>query len=395
MPIPLSGIGTAGGAGLARPYRQRRWKVTRSDRPHAVLAKVQQQDAGALYVHLKSSPPRLAAALYRPSLLPPEGGPITLRLEGEALADFSFEPTAKEANPCARTPDPGFAHAMVDLSRHRFGQSLAAANGPSFPVKIEFVDAAGVEAYPFCRYFWQGDGGMLVPPQENITRVAGPLDRTNFLLSGATWFHNLQRLVELYLHTTTQQLDRMLDWGCGCARILRHFVQTGHDNVYGCDIDPLNVWWVRESLPGCGQRVINCAVDPPLPYESSSFDVIYGHSVFTHLGPAEEHAWLAELHRILKPGGHAFMTYCGEIGVALTKPAMMSDDTLIARYLADGIIDLGANPAGVDAVQRPGYYRQIAHTQTHIERSWGQVLDLVGLYHGFAHHQSLAVLRKG
>jgi len=37
-------------------------------------------------------------------------------------------------------------------------------------------------------------------------------------------------------------------------------------------------------------------------------DMIYSVSTFSHFGPDDQKAWLAELHRILKPGGYCFLT---------------------------------------------------------------------------------------
>ena len=52
-------------------------------------------------------------------------------------------------------------------------------------------------------------------------------------------------------------------------------------------------------------------VDPPLPFEDSSFDLIWAISVWTHLTD-NALPWLAEMHRILKPGGLFIPTYMGE-----------------------------------------------------------------------------------
>jgi hypothetical protein len=47
---------------------------------------------------------------------------------------------------------------------------------------------------------------------------------------------------------------------------------------------------------------------PPLPFEDGYFDLIYSLSVFTHLTTTWE-AWLHELRRVLKPQGHAVITF--------------------------------------------------------------------------------------
>ena len=47
-------------------------------------------------------------------------------------------------------------------------------------------------------------------------------------------------------------------------------------------------------------------------YPDATFDLIYAFSVFTHLAPAGQTFWIAELTRVLKPGGCLFLTTHGE-----------------------------------------------------------------------------------
>ena len=46
---------------------------------------------------------------------------------------------------------------------------------------------------------------------------------------------------------------------------------------------------------------------PHLPIEDGSTALVYGFSVFTHIDEFET-AWLAEIRRILRPGGVAYLT---------------------------------------------------------------------------------------
>jgi SAM-dependent methyltransferase len=50
---------------------------------------------------------------------------------------------------------------------------------------------------------------------------------------------------------------------------------------------------------------------PPLPYPTGYFDVIYSVSVFTHLRRAAFDEWMTELVRCLRPGGLAMLTFHG------------------------------------------------------------------------------------
>jgi predicted SAM-dependent methyltransferase len=47
---------------------------------------------------------------------------------------------------------------------------------------------------------------------------------------------------------------------------------------------------------------------PPTLYKSSTFDLIYAYSVFSHLSEKCQKAWLEEFHRILRPEGVLIVT---------------------------------------------------------------------------------------
>ena len=79
---------------------------------------------------------------------------------------------------------------------------------------------------------------------------------------------------------------------------------------HGSDYNPQLVDWCKRNLR-FGQFEVNGA-SPPLPHANEQFDVIYALSVFTHLPEELQLAWLSELSRVLKPGGHLLMTTHGE-----------------------------------------------------------------------------------
>jgi 2-polyprenyl-3-methyl-5-hydroxy-6-metoxy-1,4-benzoquinol methylase len=105
------------------------------------------------------------------------------------------------------------------------------------------------------------------------------------------------------------ELEAILDFGCGCGRITRHFHSLKQAKVYGTDYNRRLIDWCRQALP-FAEFEIN-QLQPPLIYRDAQFDFIYAYSVFTHLPEALQVAWLAELSRILKPGGHIILTTLG------------------------------------------------------------------------------------
>jgi len=97
--------------------------------------------------------------------------------------------------------------------------------------------------------------------------------------------------------------QRILEWGCGAARVLRHLPSFFPPKVefYGTDYNPQSIAWCRTAVP-CIHFAGNDAA-PPLPFPTGQFDVVYAISVMTHLSAAQQKVWLRELRRVLAPRG--------------------------------------------------------------------------------------------
>lgn len=147
-----------------------------------------------------------------------------------------------------------------------------------------------------------------LPPELLRWLVAGTDDAAWFLESGrramATLLESLQR------HGVPLTAShRLLDFGCGCGRVLRHLRHTPAQ-LHGCDANPLAIDWCADHLP-FARFAIN-ALASPLDYDRDFFDVIYAFSVFTHLPQPLQQHWLEELHRVLKPGGVLLLSLHGD-----------------------------------------------------------------------------------
>ena len=81
--------------------------------------------------------------------------------------------------------------------------------------------------------------------------------------------------------------------------------------VYGAaDVDSDAIGWAQEHIPYCEFRVNS--PDPPLPFEDGQFDLVFNHSVFTHIDEHRQDEWLEELRRVTCPGGLVVLTTHGE-----------------------------------------------------------------------------------
>lgn len=113
--------------------------------------------------------------------------------------------------------------------------------------------------------------------------------------------------------------QRIFDFGAASGRVLRHFMaQHGALRLASADVNENHVAWIAKHL-GPAVDVFQCTNIPTLPIEDNAYDVVYAFSVFTHMDEWET-TWLAELRRILKPGGYAYFSVQTEDTWALLNP---------------------------------------------------------------------------
>lgn len=152
------------------------------------------------------------------------------------------------------------------------------------------------------------DGLPVPPPLLRVQNINSPdLDfffargeRTAKAISDAGARHGLPM----------SDLNRLLDFGCGCGRVLRHWNAYPGVEPWGSDLSEAATSWIRSNLPFANATANGLA--PPLPHADETFDLIYSISVFTHLPEDLGRAWMNELRRLLRPGGLLMFTVHGE-----------------------------------------------------------------------------------
>jgi SAM-dependent methyltransferase len=94
---------------------------------------------------------------------------------------------------------------------------------------------------------------------------------------------------------------RLLDFGCGAGRYLSSFSDYFlSDNLYGVDTD-LDALAVVRQLGFQGFPLE--PQTPGLPFEDNYFDYVFSSNVIEHIPRSIYLHYLAEIHRVLKPGG--------------------------------------------------------------------------------------------
>jgi len=151
--------------------------------------------------------------------------------------------------------------------------------------------------------------GLPLPPAGMIFLVTGSTDIGWFLEGGELAASSISQAL-LEQGVVVADLDAILDFGCGCGRVLRHWHALPRTTVFGTDHNPKLVEWSRQYLPFASVGVNQ--LQPPLEYQDASFDLVYAMSVFTHLTEGLQSAWMDELARVVRPSGHIVISTHGE-----------------------------------------------------------------------------------
>jgi ubiquinone/menaquinone biosynthesis C-methylase UbiE len=137
------------------------------------------------------------------------------------------------------------------------------------------------------------------------------------------------------------ELRTVLDFGCGAGRMLRHFPRQEGSEIWGVDISAEHVAWCREHLTAMNFATVTTA--PHLPFADDYFDFVFCSSVFTHITDLAD-AWLLELRRVVRRGGHVYLTVCDHHSLDLLRGPWRSDGGNMGLMM-DALSDLDHEPA--------------------------------------------------
>jgi SAM-dependent methyltransferase len=254
----------------------------------------------------------------------------------------------------------------------------------------KFRSAALVESFRDRRIKTLSSGTPLPPPVLRY-RVHGYLDGKGFLEAGTVCAEEIRSSLQL-AGKELYGFHEVLDFGCGCGRVLRHF----HDHppscrLHGTDIDPSAIAWCRANL-SCASFSKNDLL-PPLPFPDAAFDLVYAFSVFTHLDENYQLRWLEELKRVVKPGGTLMISTHGAYAQAdiaynvVFSPADM--ETLRSKGFLFKVLETGRFK--LDGL--PDFYQCAFHTKEYVSTVWSRFFK-VQLYieRGMNQHQDLVLL---
>ncbi len=240
-----------------------------------------------------------------------------------------------------------------------------------------------------------------IPPADLILRIAPPFDANNieasleaFDVHALGHLHCFERALGLE-DRSLSDFDRLLDFGCGCGRFIRHLGHlAGQVEIHGTDIDGEMIDWIRENIP-YGQYT-KAPHEPPLPYPDQHFDLVINHSVFTHLDERLQDLWLEELRRISSVGALILLTVEGASSWNRLRAAGVPHDPAIARWQTElesrGILFISDDT--FIGSTHPDFYHSTFHAPWYVFEHWTRFFDLVAYLPNGSDTQDLVVLRR-
>jgi SAM-dependent methyltransferase len=217
-------------------------------------------------------------------------------------------------------------------------------------------------------------GGPMPPP--GLRARVGLGSRREFTLVGREGARQI-------LEAVGRRGGDWLDLGCGCGRIARHLIESGVPRSYaGVDVDGRQIAWANRNLAG---RFTVMRPEPPLFFPEASFDVVLAISIFTHYTQEEQFAWLAEIRRVLRPGGRLVSTTLSP-HFAPTFPGMTLDE--LAGLSERGFLAVDHGAATFNE-------KSTFHSRAYLEQEWKPYFEFLGHEtRGFVSYQDLAVWGK-
>jgi SAM-dependent methyltransferase len=232
------------------------------------------------------------------------------------------------------------------------------------------------------------ESALPMPPADIRYRIASqPHGEYQYLRVGIAARKSIEEALAV-AGTSIGDLGAVLDWGVGCSRIMRQWAPLfGAISFTGTDIDQRMIDWDMANVPG--PRFAVNGAEPPLPCGDEEFDLAYGASVFTHLDEAMQRRWLAELARVLKPGGVLLLSTHGPSVFELNRHTF--SDTEVATFRDHGFVYIRNIVDGV----LPDWYQTSFQTSDHVRRTFGEHFEVIDhVTKGVDGFQDLAICRK-
>ena len=211
-----------------------------------------------------------------------------------------------------------------------------------------------------------------------------------YLASGQ---RDMARMMAVLNGNGVEEGGRILDLGCAAGRMLRHYPSASAPELWGADISTAHILWAQANLPQA--NFVTTSTAPHLPFEDRTFDLVYCGSVFTHIADLAD-AWLLEIRRVLKAGGHAYFTLHDRESYryVLTEYHAKAPDAFSSRAAAFERRHqvLGRRWKMFFFGSEPG--AQVFYERDYIVEKWSRWMDVVEYQEMVHDYQAAILLRK-
>lgn len=234
-----------------------------------------------------------------------------------------------------------------------------------------------------------------LPSEDLIFLVNGHRDEHQFALSRIATPENIMALLE-EAGEDFRRFTSILDYGCGCGRILAGWEPHLRPGVMlnGVDINHKLISFCKANILFARTEV--CGYLPPLPYFiDGQFDFVYVASVFTHLSVDASYAWAREMRRLVRPGGVLMMSFHGSYY-----------DSVVANLSPEGLETLRQTGCYVHLIgEATATWQGANHYATFMSKEFVDGMlkgfDLLKTYPGesrgpnpFASYQDISIFRR-
>lgn len=233
--------------------------------------------------------------------------------------------------------------------------------------------------------------GLPVPPRD--LHVGYGADTEHYLKSGE-WDREIMARNLGETGFTLAAGDRVLEWGCAAARILRNFATHAETaEVWGVDVNAAPIRWCQAHL-NPPFHFSTTTTFPHLPFEDNYFRLVFGASVLTHVFDLSD-AWLMELRRIVAPGGRVYLTIHDEHTIkTVCQPEHWASglrqelERLFGEYpeASEGFAEFVLHRMEGDTL--------VFHHTDYLRRQWGQFLTVLDIKPNSHDYQSAVILSK-
>jgi ubiquinone/menaquinone biosynthesis C-methylase UbiE len=167
----------------------------------------------------------------------------------------------------------------------------------------------------------------------------------------------------------------VLDYGCGWGDLTWAISRT-HPQVQGVDVDPDRVAFAQEQYAPLKFSV--CRPDG-LDFPKASFDILTSVVVVPFVPDVD--AYLADVRRVLKPGGHLVIAGRSQPWLNRTYHRLLGGSSTAARKLhvhAPGALEAVLEHSGFTVVKRAAFYDPPFSDRRHLVDWFNSLVEIIG-----------------